>query len=80
MSASPDYTVVSQVHVNEWNAALQEAVPGWKIQVHDSVTGTVVPVFVADTHYTVDGTRQLIEAALTPVRQIAALGQTPSGS
>lgn len=82
MSVQPDYVVISQAHVNQWSPALQQAVPGWEIKVQDAVTGTIVPVFIDDAHYTVEGAQQLIEAALAPVREIATLGATqaaPSG-
>lgn len=74
MSVSPDYTVISQVHVNQWSTALNKTVPGWEITVRDNVTGTIVPVFVDDDHYSPENVQQLIEAALVPVRQIAGLG------
>lgn len=82
MSVTPDYQVIRQVHIAKWNPALQQSVEGWEITVRDAITGTVAPVFVDDDHYTVDGTRQLIEAALAPVRQIAQLGRasSPGGS
>ena len=69
-----DYTVVTQVHSSKWFPALNQAVPGWTINVHDSVTGTIVPVFVDDDHYTVAGVEQMIEAALAPIRAVAKLG------
>lgn len=77
MSTQQDYTVVTQRHGSTWSDALQEAVYGWTIRVHDSVTGMIVPVFVPDAKYTVDGTRTMIEAALAPVRAIAQLGSAP---
>ena len=80
MSAHPDYVVLSQSHVNQWSPALQQAVPGWEIKVQDAVTGTIVPVFIDDGHYTVEGAQALIEAALAPVREIAALGSTQAAS
>lgn len=76
MSAQADYVVISQVHVNQWSTALQQAVPGWQITVRDLETGTILPVFVDDDHYTVDGARILIEAALAPIRAIAGLGSS----
>lgn len=75
MANPSDYSVVSQIHVNQWEPALQQVVPGWQFQVRDSVTGTIVPVFVADTDYTPANVQTVIEAALTPVRQIAQLGK-----
>lgn len=77
MSVNPDYSVVSQVHINQWVSSLNRAVPGWEITVRDNTTGTIVPVFVDDDHYGPEQARTLIEAALAPVRQIASLGLTP---
>jgi hypothetical protein len=74
MSTEQDYAVVSQVHTNQWQPATQTVVSGWDITVRDSVTGSVVPVFVADADYTVDNAKTAIEAALVPVRQVAELG------
>lgn len=78
MSAQTDYVVLSQTHVNQWSPALQQAVPGWEIKVQDAETGTIVPVFVDDEHFTVDGVRSLIEAALAPIRAVAQLGGRPA--
>jgi hypothetical protein len=78
MSSMSDYTIVTQTHENQWNAELQKAIPGWTFQVRDAVTGVLVPVFVPDTDYTVANVQQTIEAALAPVRQIAALGSPPA--
>lgn len=78
VSTQPDYTVLSQVHKPQWSQALQQAVQGWEITVRDNVTGTVLPVFVDDEHYSADNARILIEAALEPIRQIAGLGATPA--
>jgi len=76
MSTSDDYTVISQVPDAQWVPGLQETVQGWTIRVLDHVTGTYVPVFVPQSNYGTDQARQYIEAALTPVRQIAQLGKT----
>lgn len=82
MANPSDYAVVSQIHVNKWDPALQQVVPGWEFQVRDSVTGSIVPVFIADSDYDVNTVQVAIEAALVPVRQIAQLGRktaTPAG-
>lgn len=76
MANPEDYAVVSQIHTNQWNAQLQQVISGWEIQVRDAVTGTIVPVFVADSDYSTDAAQAVIEAALAPVREIAQLGKT----
>lgn len=78
MANPNDYAIVSQIHVNQWVPELQQVVPGWQYQVRDSVTGTIVPVFIADTDYDVNTVQTAIEAALVPVRQIAQLGKKPA--
>lgn len=80
MSTQQDYSIVSQVYRPNYSEALGRAIPGWWITVRDAVTGVVVPVFIDDEHYTVDGARILIEAALAPIRQIQQLGKTTSKS
>lgn len=77
MSAQPDYVVISQTHVNQFSQALQQAVPGWEYKVRDAVTGTIVPVFIDDEHWTPGGVRDLIEQALAQVREIAGFGAPP---
>ena len=74
MANPEDYSIVSQIHTNQWNPQLQQVVPGWEIQARDSATGTIVPVFIADSDYSVANVQTVIEAALAPVRQIAQLG------
>ena len=77
MSAmQPDYTVTKQIHENVYIEGLGRSVPGWTITVRDSITGTFVPVFVDDGHYTPENVRTYIEAALVPVRAVATLGQS----
>jgi hypothetical protein len=76
MATTTDYQVISQVYAPKWIEELQRAVAGWTVTVRDNVTGTVVPVFVPESSYTVDGVRTYVEQALAPVRQVAALGVT----
>lgn len=69
-----DYTIISQVHQPQYIAG-QGAVEGWVVTARDSVTGTIVPVFIADTYYTVDNVKAAIEHALGPIRAVAQLGR-----
>lgn len=73
--SEPDYRVVSQVHINQFDSNTGQVVPGWNITVRDSITGTVVPVFVPDANYGPEQARALIEHALGKVRAVHGLGQ-----
>jgi hypothetical protein len=68
------YRIVSRVHVNKWDDALQQAVPGWDVRALWVRTGTVLPVFVPDTQYTPENIDQLVRAAGAKDDAIHALG------
>lgn len=75
MSDTPTvYRIVSRVHVNKWDDALQQAVPGWDVRALWVRTGTVLPVFVPDTQYTPENIDQLVRAAGAKDDAIHALG------
>jgi len=68
------YRILSRVHVNQWDDQLQTAVPGWQVLALWLSTGTVLPVFVADSHYDATNLDTLIRAAGAKDDQIHALG------
>lgn len=68
------YRIVSRVHVNQWSAELQQAVPGWDIRAQWIGTGTILPVFVPDASYTPENVDVLIRAAGAKDEQIHGLG------
>lgn len=69
------YTVIGTVHVNKYDNATGNVVPGWEISVRDLQTQTIVPVFVPDTHFGQEQARALIEHELDKVRSVHALGE-----
>lgn len=75
MSDSPTaYRIVSRVHVNRWDEALQAAVAGWDIRALWVKTGTVIPVFVPDASYTAENVDALVRIAGAKDDQIHSLG------
>lgn len=74
--STPDngYAVQSQTHVNKYDPASGNVVPGYDIRVRDNETGTVFPVFVPDDYYGPDQAQTLIEHELAKVRAVHSLG------
>jgi hypothetical protein len=71
---APVYRIVSRVHVNRWDEALQAAVPGWDVRALWARTGTVLPVFIPDTQFTPENVDTLIRAAGETDDRVHALG------
>lgn len=70
----PAYKIVSRVHVNRWNEALQTVIPGWDLRALWRSTGTFLPVFVPDSNYTAENVDALIRNAGATDDKIHALG------
>lgn len=70
----PGYRIQSQTHINKYDPASGNVVPGYEIRVQDLQTQTVFPVFVPDTHYGPDQAQTLIEHELAKVRAVHNLG------
>lgn len=73
--ASPTYTIISRVHVAQWDNDLQEVVPGWSFKVRWNATGTILPVFVPDQIYTAENLDKLVRAAGALDSQVHQLGR-----
>ena len=79
MSPQPDYQVIgTPIQQSQYSVATQSYVEGYKVTVRDNVTGGIVSVFVPGDVFTADNARQLIEAALVPYREVAAIGRKPA--
>lgn len=75
MSDSPTaYRIVSRLHINQWDNALQQAVAGWDIRALWIKTGTILPIFVPDASYTAENVDTLIRIAGAKDEQMHALG------
>lgn len=73
--SEPVYTILSRVHVNQWDNDRQTAVAGWSIQAKWRATGTVLPVFILDDAYTADNVDRAIRAAGARDEAVHALGR-----
>jgi hypothetical protein len=75
MSDTPTaYRIVSRLHVNQWDNALQQAVAGWQVKALWLKTGTILPVFVPDSAFTAENVDALIRSAGATDDAIHALG------
>lgn len=67
-----EYRILGQVHLNR--LGLDGSItPGWEITVHDNLSGTNFPVFVADDKYNAENAKVLIEHQLHLIRGVHAL-------
>lgn len=74
--ARDDYVLGTPMPFNRYDRATQTVLEGYNYPVHDNITGADITVFVpTDGHHT-EGTEQLVEAALEPIR--ANLARNPS--
>lgn len=68
------YAILQRLHVNQWDDRLQDVVSGWQIKAQWASTGTVLEVFVPDSHYTADNVDTAIRQAGELDEQVHALG------
>lgn len=68
------YRIIERNHVNKWNDKLQTVEPGWDIKALWVSTGTILPVFVDDAHYTPENVDTFIRAAGATDDAVHALG------
>lgn len=73
--ATPTYTIISRVHVNQWDNDLQETVPGWSLKVRWNATGTLLPVFIPDGVFTPETIDKVVRAAGAVDEKIHTLGR-----
>lgn len=74
---TPDYTIVSNVALNYYDSALQEAYPAHEIKARWTRTQTIVRVIVPDTAYNAANVDAAIRQAGALDDQIGALGSSP---
>ena len=73
--ATTVYTIMTSVHVNQWNQQLQRAESGWEVEALWAATNTVIPVFLPDAQYTPENVDKAIRDAGAVVSQVHALGK-----
>lgn len=69
-----NYVLSAPIQENQWDAATQTVIQGYKYPVFDKLTGGNLQVFVPASVHTVEGVDTYVMAALSVPRQVLGVG------